>query len=111
MRKGVLVHGDGLEQHGSMGLQEAIAGCKIGVVLLEAHGLEHLDRDDLVVPTFQSAVVLKEKSYPRIGAAAQSGFGKPCGGVIMLFPADGRGGNAAAIAGGSVDGESPPSGA
>src|SRR5207302_5699112 len=84
-RERALIHADGLNQHGSIWLEQTIAGAKKGVVIGESHCLEHFDRYDLVVLALKAPVVLEEQLNLRPRSGAQSGFGKPGSSVLVLL--------------------------
>ena len=78
------------------------------VVVFEAHGLEHLDADDLVEPAREVAVVLEEQRDP---AACLAHGSKALGRIVVLFAADGRGGHAAAVVRRGIRRKTAPAGA
>ena len=55
--------GDGLQQHGSVGRQHLRALAEKHGLILVPHGLDHLDRHELVEGSLQVPVVLEQEGY------------------------------------------------
>ncbi len=86
---------DGLHQHRAVRRQQPIARPEEFVVMLQPDRLEHLDADNLVERASQVAIVVA----PQIDAAARlARVRNQPGGVGVLFRADRRRGDVAAVA-------------
>jgi hypothetical protein len=72
--------------------------------VLPPDGLDHLDRDELVVGALQVSVVAHED----LDAVTQTGLGNPGQSVIALLAGDRGGGHATAASPRGVDGEAAP---
>jgi hypothetical protein len=83
------VHGDRLEQHGAVRFEQPVAGAEEPVIMVETHGLEHLDAYDLVEAAAQLTVVLEQKlNMQRKCAPAGSDFPDPILRLQLEFPAN-----------------------
>lgn len=80
-------HGDGLDRHPAVGLQQPVAGREEGVVVAPVDGFDHLDRHELVVGIGEVAVVLQQHG----DLVLQTEVGYQLGGVAVLLDADGGG--------------------
>ena len=100
-------HGDGLENHLAVGLQQIAAGRKIAAVELVANGLDHLDGHQLVVFPGQVAIVLAQHG----DAILQAQLANLLLRILVLLPGDGCGGDPAAVVAGRVNGHAAPAGA
>ena len=68
---------------------------------------DHLDRDQLVVVAVEVAIVFEDD----FDAAGEASGGDALTGQIVLLARDGGAGDAAAVMGGGVEGETAPAGA
>ena len=99
-----VVHRDRLQQHRAVGLQQVRAAREERVEVLPADGLDHLDRDELVVAAAQVAVVLEQHGH----AILEPGLAHAPHGGRVLVRGDRRRGHAAAARAGGVHGERAP---
>ena len=104
----LILNRDRLQQHRALRLQQRRCICARYVSrILMADGLDHLDRDQLVVLAGEIAIVVE----PQLDAIAQARGGDALAGELVLFPGDRRRRDAAAIVARGVDRESAPAGA
>ena len=90
-----------------MGRQQVAAAREEGPEVLPADGLDHLDRDELVVAALELAVVAQQHG----DAVLQAGGAHERDRVVVLLARDGGGRHAAAVVRGGVDGQPAPAGA
>jgi len=98
---------DGLQQHGAVVLEQARALGEVGIEVVRAHGLDHLDRHGLVVASGKIPVVLEQQRDAVLEAGARDLLF--C--VIVLLARDRGGRDVDAVMRGGVQGEPAPAGA
>jgi hypothetical protein len=103
----VIGHRDRLQRHSTARSQKPVADGEVLAPVLLAHRLEHLDRDDLVEPPVQLAIVAEQD----LDLAPEPGRGHTLLGQLLLLPRDGDRGETATAGGGRVHGHPAPAGA
>ena len=104
---GAVVDHDRLQQHRAVVAQQLRAAAEVGREVLPADGLDHLDRDELVVAALEVAVVLEQDRHAILQPARAHALGREG----VLFAGDRRGRHPAAVVLGRVDGKPAPAGA
>ena len=98
---GRVIDHDRLEQHRAARVQQLVAALEEAVEVLPAHGLDHLDRHELVVAPGEVPVVLGDHPH----AVREPGDGHPLHRRGVLLGRDRGGGHAAAVAPRGMQGE------